>query len=137
MARLRPNIWTEYAPNEILKAFVDKRFNEVLTDTVSLRKVRTIINLAAREVEEPGAPSLLDQTLRNLIDDRSTSIDDAYSDSVEMIVEADKLERRTANMLTGFARLLTRAKDDTERENIRRIGRNLVDALSALIKKHV
>jgi ParB family transcriptional regulator, chromosome partitioning protein len=137
LAKLRPNIWTQYGSNDILKAFVDKRFNETLTDTVSLRKVRTIINLAAREADEPGAPSLLDQTLRNLIDDRATSIDEAYSDSVEMIVEADKLERRTANMLTGFERLLKRANDDTERENIRRIGRNLINALSALIKKHV
>jgi len=133
LAKRRPSLWAEFDDREVLNSFVDKRLNLVITDAVSLRKVNAIIGIAAREVDDPSKPSVLDDAIRRLVRDESTTIDEAYQDTVEVVVEADKLERRTDNVFRSFERLLGRVRNDEEREHVIAVGRHLVERLGELL----
>lgn len=134
MAKQRPKLAEEFGEDTITAAFVNKKLDGMITDTVSLRNVRPIINFAARDAEtSPTEESLLDGTLRNLITDPNVSIADAYEDSIQIMVEADKLERRTKNMLTSFKRLLSRVRTDDERKYVVQIGKTFITELRRLL----
>jgi hypothetical protein len=62
------------------------------------------------------------------------SIDEVYEDTVQIMVEADKLERRTRSMLASFERLLQKAHNQEEKGYIRSIGKSFVKSLNALLK---
>jgi ParB family chromosome partitioning protein len=134
LARLRPVLWQELGEKAILKAFVQKRLHGYLTDTISLRKVRPIIAVAAREVDSPEETSPLDDTIRALVQEESLTVDQAYEDTVEVVIEVDKLERKSNNLTRSFLRLLERAVDEEDRQKVLTIAKNLREALSKLIK---
>jgi ParB family transcriptional regulator, chromosome partitioning protein len=134
LARRRPALWAEFGPSEVLDSFVTKRLNLVVTDAVSLRKVNSVIAIAAREVSEPTQYSVLDDTIRHLIRDENATIDEAYQDTVELVVESDKLERRTDNMVKSFQRLLERVRTADERKHVIDVGRRLLDRLTELFQ---
>lgn len=129
LAQLRPSLWAEYKEGEVLGAFVDKRLAGTISDVIALRNVRPIITYAANDAANPADPSDLDETLRNLIKNRDMTIDEAYEDTVQVVVEADKLERRAANTVRSFERLMNKAHDDSERDYVRRIARSLIEGL--------
>lgn len=135
LATKRPGLLTELGGDEnVAKAFVDKRLDGVITDTVGLRKVRPIINFAAQDAEgHSDGSSFLDNTIRDLVNNRERSIDEAYEDTVQIMVEADRLEGRTRTMVTSFERLLAKARTDEDRSYIKGIGQRLIARLSALV----
>lgn len=135
LATKRPGLLTELGGDlAVAKSFVDKRLDGVITDTVGLRKVRPIINFAAEDAESHDGQSLLDDTIRDLVRNPERSIDDAYEDTVQIMVEADKLENRTKTMITSFERLLGKARTDDDRAYIKRIGQNLILRLRPLVE---
>jgi hypothetical protein len=135
LASKRPGLLTELGGDEaVAKAFVEKRLDGVITDTVGLRKVRPIINFASADAETHEGDSFLDNTIRDLVRNRERSIDDAYEDTVQIMVEADKLEGRTRTMIVSFERLLAKARTDDDRSYIKRIGQNLIARLAALVE---
>jgi hypothetical protein len=103
-----------------------------LTDTISLRKVRPIIVTAAQEAESPDAASPLDSSIMALIRDPEMTIDEAYEDTVEVIIEFDKLERRTRNILRSFERLLTKARSDEEQDAVRQMAQDFAEQIRSL-----
>jgi ParB/RepB/Spo0J family partition protein len=129
LAKRRPALSQEFQSNEVLEAFVAKRLEGLITDVVSLRKVMAIIRIAEREVDDPTQSSVLDDTLRQLVRDDEYTIDEAYQDTIEVIIEADKLERRTRNMVKSFERLMSRARNADERNYVEAIAANMVDEL--------
>ena len=133
LARLRPDLYKELGGKKVRAAFVRKRLSGVVTDTVSLRDVRPIINFSAKDLEDKNA-SVLDDTIRALVQDDDLSINLAYEDTVQIMVEADKLERGTKNMLKSFERLLDRVRTDEERRRITRVGTSFVKQLVRLLK---
>jgi ParB/RepB/Spo0J family partition protein len=133
LAKRRPSLWAEFGETEVLDSFVAKRLRLVITDAVSLRKVNAIIGIASREVEEPSQPSVLDDAIRRLVRDDATTIDEAYQDTVEVVVESDKLERRTDNVFKSFERLLDRVRTPEDREHVIAVGRHLVERLGHLL----
>jgi len=134
LAKNRRAIFDEFGPDGILEAFVGKRLGGVITDTVSLRNVRPIIKFAARDAEESGDDeSVLDETLRKLITDDDLTIATAYEDTVQIMVESDKLRRSTANMVKGFDRLFARTQNDAERDVVLSIATELRAGLDRLI----
>jgi ParB/RepB/Spo0J family partition protein len=136
LASKRPGLLTELGGDEnVARAFVDKRLDGVITDTVGLRKVRPIINFAAQDAESHDSEeSFLDNTIRDLVNNRERSIDDAYEDTVQIMVEADKLESRTRTMITSFERLLAKARTDEDRAYIKRLGQNFIARLAPLVE---
>jgi ParB family transcriptional regulator, chromosome partitioning protein len=134
LARRRPELTAEFPGNAVLDSFVAKRLGGVLTDTVSLRKVSQIVRIAEVEAGSPEAPSPLDDTLRQLISDPEFSVDQAYEDTVEIIVEFDKLDRRAANLIKAFERLVEKARSDEEHEHIKRTAESLRSTLADLLK---
>ena len=130
----RPEILAEYGEDRVRRAFVQKRLDQVITDTVSLRKVSPIIKFSAQDAESNGTgSSSLDNSIRELIENPEATIDDAYEETVQMMVEVDKLGRRTSTMVAVFARLLTKTDGTPDNDEVRRLGRELVDQISALI----
>lgn len=131
----RPKILDEFGAEKIQRAFVKKRLDQVITDTVSLRKVAPIIRFAAQDAAERGEDeSALDESIRQLILEPSGSIEEAYEDTVQMMVEVDKLGRRTSSMLAVFTRLLRQSRGTDDHETVRELGQSLVDDLSALLR---
>lgn len=131
----RPAILNEYGENKVSAAFVQKRLDQVITDTVSLRKVSPIIKFAAQDAESsPDGTSAIDQSIRSLIDQPDATIDDAYEDTVQMMVEVDKLGRRTSSMVAAFARLLSQTQGTSDNEEVKKLGHQLISQLSALLE---
>ena len=136
LGKQRPTLMGEYGPKKVTRAFVKKRLKGLISDTVSLRDVRPIISFAAKDAEaDPKGRTVLDKTIRALIDDPDLTIEVAYEDSVQIMVEADKLDRKTTNMLTSFERLLARVHTDHERSHVVSIGKALISGLRALFQK--
>jgi len=133
LAAKRPTLHAEVGSEEVLDAFVKKRIDGVITDTVSLRLIAPIINFAAREVDDPAETSALDDTLRNLVTDPGLGITEAYEDTVQVVFEAEKLEKRADNMVKSFDRLMRKARNDDEEGFIRKVGEDLVDRIGRLI----
>jgi ParB family chromosome partitioning protein len=134
LSKQRPAIFGEYGRDGVTNSFVRKRLDGLIRDTVSLRDVRPIINFAQRDAESSGGlESVLDDTIRGLIEDPQLTIEVAYEDTVQIMVEADKLDRRTRNMLTSFQRLLERVRTDDERDHVIRIGKEFTAAMHALL----
>lgn len=129
MARERPTLWSEFKTNEVLDSFVRKRIDGKMTDTVAFRNVRQIITLAAKEADHPEEETVLDETLRHLVRDANATIEDAYTDAIQMMVDMERLGRTTNSLVKGFERLFSRAKSEADRKHIRRIARELIDNL--------
>jgi ParB/RepB/Spo0J family partition protein len=130
----RPKIFEHYGERSIQTAFVKKRLDQVITDTVSLRKVAPIIKFAAQDASEsPEGESKLDTSIKNLIERPDSTIDDVYEDTVQMIVEVDRLNRRTSTMVAIFVRLLRQTQGTAEHETVKSLGRQFIDELSTII----
>lgn len=135
LSKERPQLLAELGEHNVRAAFVEKRLEGITaTDTVSLRKVRPIISFAAADAgQHEGGTSRLDGTLRNLISQPNFTIEEAYEDTVQFMVETDKLQRRTDTMLANFDRLLGRAQNIEEREYIKNVGREFIANLNKLL----
>jgi ParB/RepB/Spo0J family partition protein len=135
LASKRPELLNELGSDTVMKAIVEKRQDGVISDTISLRKLRPLINFAAEDAaERPDDKSFLDDTIRDLVKKPELSIDEVYEDTVQTMVEADKLERRTRSMLASFERLLHRARTTEERKYVEDIGREFVTKLNAVLQ---
>jgi ParB family chromosome partitioning protein len=134
LERRRPALLTELGAGNIQKAFVQKRLDSVVTDTVSLRKVAPIIGFAEQEakVDEEHAAEI-DQKIRDLITIEDATINDAYEDTVQMLVEMDKLGRRTASMVSAFKRLLSQAENEEDRGAVVLMANDLISDLTSVI----
>lgn len=130
----RPDLMLELGEENVRSAFVQKRLDGVITDTVSLRKVSPIIRFAQQEADTTSqSPIDIDQTIRELVTDPAAGIDDAYEDTVQMLVEVDKLGRRTASMIAAFRRLLSQAEPGEDRQAIIDLGNDLISNLAAVL----
>jgi ParB family chromosome partitioning protein len=134
LAKRRPTLAAEFGENGVLDAFVEKRLSDVITDVVSLRMVTPIINYAARDVDDPADPSPLDDTLRALIEDSDTTIQDAFEDTVQVVFETEKLQRRADNVVKSFERLMAKARSGEELSFVRQVGKDLAKRIVAAIK---
>lgn len=131
----RPELLRELGEDAVRSAFVQKRLDSVITDTVSLRKVAPIIKFAEQEAESGDRTRVdVDQTLRDLIVRADATIDDAYDDTVQMLVEVDKLGRRTASMVAAFRRLLSQAESPEDRQSIITLGKEFISGLTAVLE---
>jgi ParB/RepB/Spo0J family partition protein len=130
----RPSLYAEYGEKKISESFVQKRLDQVITDTVSLRKVSPIVKFAAADAAAAGDDtSVLDDSLRTLITDPQASVDDAYDETVSLMVEVDKLEKRTNTMVSVFTRLLKQTAGTSDQDTVRALGRQFVARLTDLL----
>lgn len=134
IARKRPALAEEFGEREVLDAFVDKRLREVITDTVSLRQVSPIVTFAARDVDDPNDASPLDETIRRLVWEPHLGVQEAYEDTVQVVFEAEQLERRADNVVKGFQRLLAKARTRAEEDHVKAVGRSLIERLRELLR---
>lgn len=133
LGKRRPVLAHEFGDREVLDAFVQKRLSGFITDVISLRDVAQIIRIAEREVDDPTESSVLDDTLRRLVHDEEYTIADAYQDTVEVIVEADKLERRTDNMVKSFERLFARARTKEDKDYLGAVAVRLIERMKQFL----
>jgi ParB family transcriptional regulator, chromosome partitioning protein len=131
----RPSLLAELEEERVGTAFVQKRLSGVITDTVSLRKVAPIIKFAQQDAEASGTDtSTIDASIRDLVQRPEATIDEAYEETVQMMVEVDKLARRTNAMVSAFRRLLAQSQVETDRDTVVQIGRDLIRELDLLFE---
>ncbi|WP_223788952.1 ParB/RepB/Spo0J family partition protein [Marinicella meishanensis] len=130
----RPNIYNDYGDKELLKRFVEKRKNNVITDTVSLRNANYIIKKAAEDDPDNVNEGELDKMIRNLIDDDQMSVNDAYEESVMVAVELDKLLTKSMSVVKAFTRLLSKTQENSELKEIKEIGGRVVAQLNTALE---
>lgn len=136
LAKNRPGLLAEFGAQGVQEAFVQKRLDKVITDTVSLRKVAPIIRFAAQDAHDSGEDtSVLDASIRELIETPGATIEEAYEDTVQLMVEVDKLERRTASMLAVFRRLLAQSEGTDDQQTVRDLGERLITDLQSVLAK--
>ena len=133
MSKWRPTLLAKMGDDKVQAAFVAKRLAGVVTDVVSLRKVRQIISAAGKDAQENKKDeSVLDKTIERLVRNKNFTVDEAYEESVELLVELDRLQRKCENMVRAFQRLLERTKD-ADRKTVKQIGAKLIADLTDAI----
>lgn len=134
IAKLRPSLWDEFEDNAITTSFVEKRLANVITDVVSLRKVQPIVNIAAKLAgDDLTDASPLDDTIRDLINNVGTTIEEAYEDSVEVAVESERLMRKSDRLVKSFTLLWDKAAAKDEKAALQGIAKKLIDELEAVL----
>lgn len=128
LAEHRPALFQKFGLDKIREAFVQKKLNNVIRDVILLRQVRPIINIAAKEAGSPEGDSDLDEVISDLITKPDQTIEDAYEESVGIVVEADKFARQCELLVLRLDRLEQKAQSAADRKL-------LVDATQALIKQ--
>lgn len=136
LGRSRHDLAKEFTPAKLRKSFLSKRTSGALKDLIDLRKVKPIIDRAARDAGGPDDPSELDPFLRQLFREPTATVDEIYDASVAFAVESDKLAQQAEQLPRAFAQLLGRAGTDDERGKILDQLRTTRDALSALLTEH-
>lgn len=129
----RPTIAADYSEKAILKSFLSKRLSGAVPDIVSIRAAQYIIGKAAEDDPNRQHEGPLDKTIRQLLDDKTLSVTEAYEDTVMVSVEADKLEKRANGMVAAFERLLKHATNKAERNHVIKVGKGLIKKLRAII----
>lgn len=133
LSKWRPTLLAKLGDDKVQAAFVAKRLAGVVTDAVSLRKVRQIISAAGKDAQENQKDeSVLDKTIERLVRNKNFTVDEAYEESVELLVELDRLQRKCENMVRAFQRLLERTKD-ADRKTVKQIGNKLIADLTDVI----
>jgi ParB family chromosome partitioning protein len=131
LAKQRPGIVSRHSPSAIRDAFVKKRLNGVSTDTVELRNVRPIINVAEQEAGGPAGSSDLDDVIDKLIADDTMSIQEAYENTVEMVVETGKFVRQCELLLARYDRLMTKSHTPDEVKMVKSSLRQLASGINS------
>lgn len=137
LAKIRPQLFAELdgGRGRVMSAFVEKRLNGIITDTVSLRNVTPIIRFSAQAEHEGGATTEnLDKSIRELVENSNTTIDEVFEDTVQTMVEVDKLERRSGSMVAAYSRLMFTSATDDDRTRVREIGERLISQLERIIR---
>jgi ParB family chromosome partitioning protein len=98
---------------------------------VELRQMRPIIRTAAQEADTADGPSDLDAAIEDLIDTPERTIQEAYENTVEMVVEAGKFARQCDILLARLDRLLRKADSEEDRQTVIAAVRALRGALEA------
>lgn len=127
----RPALAAELGIDNVREAFVDKRLSGAITDTVSLRKVAPIIRIASEDAARAGTEeSTFDDALRDLMQDNDTTIEDVYQETVQVMVEVEKLGRRGKSMAAVYRRLLELQPSVDDRRAIHEAGRSVAESIS-------
>ncbi|HEY4281622.1 MAG TPA: ParB/RepB/Spo0J family partition protein [Chthoniobacterales bacterium] len=129
LAKFRPAIYKKYGQSRILRAFVRKKLDNIIADTVDLRQVRPIIKVASEEASSPEAKSDLDGAIVELIERPKQTIQATYENTVEMVVEAEKFGRQCAQLVKRFDRLMRKTKDAGDKKLVINSVESLVSSL--------
>jgi oligoendopeptidase F len=92
-----------------------------------------IIKVAAHEARSPEDPSDLDKEIEKLVKNRTRTIQETYEETVEMVVEADKLGKQCNQLLAKLDRLIQKATSREERAELLKAAKDLHSKLSSRI----
>jgi ParB family chromosome partitioning protein len=133
MSVQRPGLFAQFGSERILESFVTKKRDNVTPDTVELRRISSIIRIAAQEAGSPEADSDLDEAIAELINVPERTIQETYENTVEMVVEAEKFARQCDLLIKRFDRLAARAETNEDRELVISSARDLLTGLAERI----
>jgi len=136
LAESRKELAAAFDREALLAAFVEKREHGALPTLIDLRKVKPIIQRAETDAGGPDQPSALDGFLRQLFEERETTVDEVYDASVAFAVEADRVAELVEALPGQFKELLEAAGSAEERASVLTLVKSTRDALSALLAEH-
>lgn len=132
LSRQRPKLWEQLSADGVRDSFLAKRDAGALTDIVELRKMRPIIKQAAEDAGDPEETSDLDSVVRELIEDKTTSIEETYAEVALAGVELNRLSGAARSLIAAVDRLIgvtDGASDD--RDQLKQVLGETVVALQA------
>ena len=127
----RPKLFEEIGEQEIVQGFVEKRLAGNLPDIVDLRKVRQIIDVAAKEADLTDEKLGLDHEIVSLVRDKNRTIEETYENTVGLVVETEAFVRQCERLPQRLIRLLAKNPSKEEFESIK----NAIEKLIADLQK--
>ena len=132
LSRQRPKVWATLSADGVRDSLLAKRDAGALTDIVELRKMRPIIKQAAEEAGDPEEDSDLDDLVKELIQDKTTNIEDTYAEVALAGVELGRLSSTVRSLITAVDRLLNVTEgSDEDREQLKDVLDETIAALQA------
>jgi ParB family transcriptional regulator, chromosome partitioning protein len=128
LRQLRPAVFNQFGEEGILRSFFQKKEADITPDTVELRRMRPIIDIAAKEAGGPTGESDLDDAIVSLIEHREQTIQDTYEQTVEMVIEADRFSRQCEQLVAKYDRLIIKAESEEEQRLISEAVVTLIEA---------
>jgi len=86
--KFQREIYDDYTRSGLIDRFVEKRKNNILKDVIDFRKIRDIIGVTRKGASE----EVVRKTLRKLLDNTKFTIQQAYEESAEPIIQAKNIE---------------------------------------------
>jgi ParB/RepB/Spo0J family partition protein len=136
LVRERQVLAAEFDEETLRRSFLEKREAGALPDLIALRKVKPIIKRAAVDASKSSDSSPLDDFLRRLFTDTTTTVDEVYDESVAFAVETDKLIQRAVQLPERFESLLARTQSEDERAALLEAVRSVRDAFDELLQQY-
>jgi len=109
-----PELAGDRSDADFITAMVEKRDAGKLEDVVALRDLRTMIRVAAEEVEDDEERVELIEAIRRVIDDAAVSIEEAYADTVEVRVAAESFQKGIDRFLRTSKHVVRQVEEDRE-----------------------
>lgn len=86
--KFQREIYDDYTRSGLIDRFVEKRKNNILKDVIDFRKIRDIIGVTRKGASE----EVVRKTLRKLLDNTKFTIQQAYEESAEPVIQAKNIE---------------------------------------------
>lgn len=137
LRRELPDLVHDRTDADFVRAMVDKRDAGKLEDVVAIRDLRTMIRVAAEDVETDEEKQELSEVIDKVISDPDSSIEDAYADTVETRVAAEAFGRsieRFTKSAEHVARQLEGDRDALEQlaERLEELANRLLEVVARL-----
>jgi ParB/RepB/Spo0J family partition protein len=124
-----PDLFKKYTKNGILDRFIDKYRNNVITDVVDLREIKTLINSTKKGV----AREIVEQALDRMVGDPKASIKDAYPSLVRTTLELADFQKLAENLIEDIQRF--ESDDTSKRESFKNTLKHLHEVIMKKIEK--
>jgi ABC-type transporter Mla subunit MlaD len=132
LSRQRPKLWAKLSADGVRDSLLAKRDAGALSDIVELRKMRPIIKQAAEDAGDPEEDSDLDDVVEELIQDKTTSIEDTYTEVALAGVELNRLSGAARSFIAAVDRLIGVTDSSAEdRDQLKQVLGDTIVALQA------
>jgi len=131
-----PDLAGDRSDEDYINAMVEKRDAGNLPDVVALRKLRTMISVAAENPEADGETAELKDAITRALDDPETSIEEVYEDTVETRVAAETFQRAADRFKKSSSHVVAQVLQDRGAiEELARALEDLADHLRCLAQR--
>lgn len=109
-----PDLAAGLSDADIISSMVDKRDAGSLPDVVSLRDFRTMIRVASEDAEDTPETEELKATIKRVLEDPASPIDEAYEDTIGTRIAAETFQKTIQRFTKSCAHVAYEIGADAE-----------------------